>query len=308
VPLPTDTFEFFVKEFYLPLVKVKKSPTTVHSDNWRCEQLIEYFGKYKLCEISHVICVVFQEERKNRINQFDRQESNASVNRIIEVLQRIFSVAVDFEVLGKNPAAKVSMLKETPRDRIMTYEEEARIAPQLNLPTRRMLRLAVVIALNAGLRKSEILKLRKADLDFERELIIIRKAKTGNRYALMNSLVRQAIFWTVNLGALGPDDMVFGGVDWIKDTWPQVCQEAKVSNLHFHDLRATYTTRMLENGYDAFTACDATGHKDIKTTAIYAQTTSKRMREAVNSLADENLSQICLTIKNGCSDANRATA
>ena len=122
-----------------------------------------------------------------------------------------------------------------------------------------MLRLAVVIALNAGLRKSEILKLRKADLDFERELIIIRKAKTGNRYALMNSLVRQAIFWTVNLGALGPDELVLGGIDWIKDTWPQVCKEAKVSNLHFHDMRATYTTRMLENGFDAFTACDATG-------------------------------------------------
>jgi integrase len=188
------------------------------------------------------------------------------------------------------------MLKETPRDRIMTYEEEARIAPRLNLPARRMLRLAVVIALNAGLRKSEILKLRIADLDFERELIIIRKAKTGNLYALMNSLVRQAIFWTVNLSALGSDDMVFGWIDWIKDTWPQVCKEAKVSNLHFHDLRATYTTRMLENGYDAYTACDATGHKDIKTTAIYARTTSKRMREAVNSLADENLSQICLTI------------
>jgi hypothetical protein len=106
VPLTTDTFEFFVNNFYLPLVKVTKSPNSVHSDTWRCAQLIEYFGKYKLCEISHVICVAFQEDRKNRINQFDRQESNASVNRIIEVLQRIFSVAVDFEVLGKTRQRK----------------------------------------------------------------------------------------------------------------------------------------------------------------------------------------------------------
>jgi hypothetical protein len=65
---------------------------------------------------------------------------------------------------------------------------------------------------------------------------------------------------------------------------------------------------MLENGFDAFTACDATGHKDIKTTTIYARTTSKRMREAVDSLADESLSQICLTIKTGCSEASRAAA
>jgi hypothetical protein len=32
-------------------------------------------------------------------------------------------VAVDFEVLGKNPAAKISMLKETPRDRISSSAE-----------------------------------------------------------------------------------------------------------------------------------------------------------------------------------------
>ena len=217
-PLSLDRFqsdldlEFWGVRFSLPLSHKTPRPAAILHLN----QLSSFWGV--------LYCVAFQEERKNRVNQFDRQESNASVNRIIEVLQRIFSVMVDFEVLGKNPAAKVSMLKETPRDRIMTYEEEARIAPRLNLPARRMLRLAVVIALNAGLRKSEILKLRKADLDFERELIIIRKAKTGNRYALMNSLVRQAIFWTVNLSALGPDDMVFGGVDWIKDTWPQVCK------------------------------------------------------------------------------------
>ena len=34
------------------------------------------------------------------------------------------------------------------------------------------------------------------------------------------------------------------------------------------------TTRMLENGFDAFTAMDATGTANIKTTAIYARITS----------------------------------
>ncbi|MFN8000603.1 MAG: hypothetical protein U0X75_06250 [Acidobacteriota bacterium] len=59
------------------------------------------------------------------------------------------------------------------------------------------------------------------------------------------------------LNRQSPDDFIFGDVDWIKDAWPTVCREAKIENLHFHDLRATYVTRILEAGYDSFTARDA---------------------------------------------------
>lgn len=83
-----------------------------------------------------------------------------------------------------------------------------------------------------------------------------------------------------------PDDLILGGVDWIKDNWPIVCKEAKIEGLHFHELRATYVTRILEAGFDSFTARDAAGHSNVKTTGIYARPSIERVRKAVGSLSD----------------------
>ena len=69
---------------------------------------------------------------------------------------------------------------------------------------------------------------------------------------------------------------------WIKDGWPTACKEAGIKDCRFHDLRATYATRILEAGYDAFTARDAAGHRDVKTTGIYARTRIERGRRLTN--------------------------
>jgi hypothetical protein len=101
----------------------------------------------------------------------------------------------------------------------------------------------------------------------------------------MNSVVKSAL--RLAMPANGdPEDSIFGGVDWIKDAWPTICRGSKIVDLHFHDQRATSVTRILEAGYDGFTARDAAGHADIRTTGIYARPSIERVRKAVNSLSD----------------------
>lgn len=298
IPTPEDTFGYFVENFYLPFAETNKAPSTVKSEQWRCRQLIEYFGQYRLADISYALCLSFQADRKARTNQYDKKESNASVNRICEILQRILGVAIDLGILDVNPASKLASLRELPRSRVLSRQEEEALAAKISGPSRRFLRLAILLALNAGLRKGEILKLTKADIDLERNLLHVRNGKTGNRYVPLNSAARLAIETTVRLGEMSDSGLIFGGIDWIKDMFPVVCKEAGIENLHFHDLRATYTTRMLENGFDAFTAMDATGHSNIKTTAIYARISSQRLRDAVESLGDK-VSPIHRTIIQG---------
>ena len=71
-----------------------------------------------------------------------------------------------------------------------------------------------------------------------------------------------------------------------KGLTPSICREAGIEGLHFHDLRATYVTRILEAGYDSFTARDAAGHLDIRTTGIYARPSIERVMKAVDSLSE----------------------
>ncbi|MFN7931667.1 MAG: site-specific integrase [Blastocatellia bacterium] len=296
VPLASDLFSLFVNEFYLPHIETVKAASTVKSERWRAAQLVAYFGNYPLCEIDTFLCLAFQTHRRQRENQYGGADSNIAINRIVEVLQKVLQLAVDYGVITANPARGITSLRELPRDRVLTHAEETRLVERLTVsPRRRMLALAVRFALLAGLRKGEILTLAKRDLDYERGLILIRDGKTGNGSVPLNPVLKQAINETIDLAQFDFNDLIFGGVDWIKDTFPQVCQEAEIEGLHFHDLRATFVTRMLENGFDAFTVAAAARHGNIKTTAIYARTSSQHLRTAVESLgsSSQDLSRSC---------------
>lgn len=48
---------------------------------------------------------------------------------------------------------------------------------------------------------------------------------------------------------------------------------ARIEGLTWHDLRATFATRLGEAGFDAFTIAQLLGHSDIKMTAHYVRVT-----------------------------------
>jgi len=202
----------------------------------------------------------------------------------LELGSAIFTKVAEWTDYEYNPFRRVKHFREQSRKRILTVREETRLDKALNRPTRKMLRLCVLLALHAGLRKGEILNLCRRDVVFDQEWMVIRDAKTGDRIVPMNQVLKVALRQVMPVTG-DSDDLILGGVDWIKDNWPVVCKEAKIEDLHFHDLRATYMTRILEAGFDSFTARDAAGHANVKTTGIYARPSTERVRKAVDSLS-----------------------
>lgn len=58
---------------------------------------------------------------------------------------------------------------------------------------------------------------------------------------------------------------------------------ARIEGLVWHDLRATFGTRLGEASYDAFTIAALMGHSDIHTTARYVRATDRNKRAAVEA-------------------------
>lgn len=58
---------------------------------------------------------------------------------------------------------------------------------------------------------------------------------------------------------------------------------AGIEGLVWHDLRATFGTRLGEAGFDAFTIATLMGHSDIHTTARYVRATGRNKRAAVEA-------------------------
>ena len=56
-----------------------------------------------------------------------------------------------------------------------------------------------------------------------------------------------------------------------------------IDGLVWHDLRATFGTRLGEAGFDAFTIAALLGHSNVRTTQRYVRATERNKREAVQA-------------------------
>jgi integrase len=73
----------------------------------------------------------------------------------------------------------------------------------------------------------------------------------------------------------------------IKRTFVSSCKKADVEDLHFHDLRHTYASRLVRNGVDLNTVKELLGHSSIITTQRYLHSQIEQKRAAVYSLAGQ---------------------
>jgi len=55
-------------------------------------------------------------------------------------------------------------------------------------------------------------------------------------------------------------------------------------DITFHCARHTHATLLLANGVDIYTVSKLLGHKEIKTTQVYARIIDKNKKEAVNKI------------------------
>ena len=85
-------------------------------------------------------------------------------------------------------------------------------------------------------------------------------------------------------------------INEVKKAFGTALKIAGIKGLVWHDLRATFGTRLGEAGYDAFTIAALMGHSQIQTTARYVRATERNKRAAVeavmlNSEGDTNWTQ-----------------
>jgi integrase len=162
----------------------------------------------------------------------------------------------------------------------------------------------IIAALDTGMRQGEMLALRFGDIDWKRQLIVLRgittKSKRTRVVPISTTRLKAVLEW-LRLDADNdrkPDDaLVFSdeisqpigrfrtawvtavlkahGVkpEWKSYNWTALtaaCQQAfKEINLHWHDLRHEYASRLVESGVPLAQVRDLLGHASIITTERY---------------------------------------
>jgi site-specific recombinase XerD len=210
----------------------------------------------------------------------DRKLAWSTCNIVVSGLRFFYTnvLGIDSTTLDIPPRKKQKRLPE-----ILTGEELERLFNHAGTPKTRIL---LMTTYSAGLRVSEVVRLKIEDIDSGRMTIRIQQSK-GNRdrYSILSSrlLEELRLYWRM----YHPKQWLF------PSSWDQVrplsidsAQKAYYASKKkagitkgrgIHTLRHCFATHLLEAGVDPRTIQVLMGHRSIGTTMAYMQVTHKRL-------------------------------
>jgi len=229
-----------------------------------CKPLNLAFGKSFLEEINPLVITEYQRRRLQTV-------SKNTINREMAVLRKVFNLGIRWGMAKDNPVKQVDFFK-VPKGRIrfLEKEEQARFLESC----RGHLKDIVTVALRTGMRRGELLGLKKGELDFNRKMVCLSKTKTDTFREIpmipaVESILRAKAFGKAD------GDFLFTKSDGTRmhsnqSAFETALARAQIKNFRFHDLRHTYASDLVSAGVDIFTVSKLLGHSNVKTTMIYA--------------------------------------
>ncbi len=174
---------------------------------------------------------------------------------------------------------------------VLSKEEVARILSNVDNFKHKAI---LMLVYSAGLRVSEVVKLKLEDIDSKRKLIHIKGAKgRKDRYTILSEKALQVLREYCKKyqpkGWLFPGAKLGGYISTrtAQAIFEQAIQKVDIrKNVGIHSLRHSFATHLLENGVDLRYIQELLGHKSSKTTEIYTHVTNKALM-AIRSPLDE---------------------
>ncbi|OYD14748.1 recombinase XerC [candidate division WOR-3 bacterium JGI_Cruoil_03_51_56] len=142
----------------------------------------------------------------------------------------------------------------------------------------------IMLIYSAGLRVSEIVRLKIRDIDGDRKMLWVRGGKGAkNRYTLLSGIALETL--RNYYKAYRPKEWLFGGQrkgHYSRRSVEKIMEHAiKKAGIQkeasVHSLRHSFATHLLENGVDLRYIQELLGHKSSKTTEIYTHVTRKSL-------------------------------
>jgi integrase len=213
---------------------------------------------------------------------------NSSCNGTIGILKRMFTKAVEWEMVEEDVLKRIRKVKplrdDSKRLRFLSKEECQTLINYCDSH----LRPIVLTALNTGMRRGEILGLKWDEhIDLKHGFILLNKTKNGERREIpindtskstLHSLTRRLdvpVFYDPATGNPYQD---------VKKSFKTALRKAKIQDFHFHDLRYSFASLLIMAGVDITTVSRLLGHKSLSMTLRYSHLAPAHMQKAVTVL------------------------
>jgi integrase len=259
-------------------------------------QLEREFGRVKLANMTLVTIETWQARRLSeerppvvRGGEIRPPVKPATVNRTLACLKHMFTKALDWEMVTEDVFKRIKKARMTPENnrrlRYLSMEESASLLNACD----KHLKPIVVLALNTGCRRGEILGLTWDRVDLKHGFILLDDTKSGKRREIpINATVRvtlQGIVRRIDVPFVFVNPDTGGRYYDVKKSFATACRKAGIRDFHFHDLRHTFASQLVMNGVDITTVSKLLGHATLTMTLRYAHLAQDHLKSAVDVLS-----------------------
>ena len=262
-----------------------------------------HFGARRLRSITYGDLDAYRAARLKTPTRHGGQRAIASVNRELDKLRRMLNLAVQQGWLHESPFRRgkslISHADEVHRERVLSRDEETRLLAAIDAePKREHLKGIILIALDCGLRRGEILTLTWSDINLARRTVTIRafNSKTARfRIAAMTLRVYEDLMARYYAAPHEPGERVFKMKD-VKRSFSSACSQAGIEDFRLHDCRHTAITRMIRAGLPPVEVMRISGHSTMSAFYRYANLDADAVFRAAAALDNLNAAAVVASI------------
>ena len=278
------TLSDFFTDTYLPYAKV-------HKRSWQRDvqlfaRLRKAFGAVRLDLIEKRKVAVFH---ANLVKEEGLSASSADHHP--KLLRRILSMAIEYELIEKNPLAKFTLFNHDNKvEHYLTDEQLCQLMDVLRTDANRTVCNIAILLLGTGCRLNEILSAKKSDIDIENRILRIAasnsKSKRVRTVPLNDAsidIILMQIEDTKGYDYLFINHQTGKPYTTVMKVWTRLREKAGLPHLRLHDLRHSFASFLVNSGRTLYEVQQILGHSQSIVTERYAHLSTKTLQDASNS-------------------------
>ncbi|MCL2307221.1 MAG: site-specific integrase [Proteobacteria bacterium] len=275
---------------YMREVAPTKKQSTQDREVFRVRELVKFFGKYSLAAVTPDLVARFRDKR------LGEGKADSTVRLELALLSHLFTTALKEWRIGliQNPVSNIRWPSPAKgRDRRLREGEQAKLLEAAARHSNPFFQQIVTLGIETGMRRGEILGLRRGDVNLAKRIVILRDTKNGNtRTVPLTKAATQALSAALAhpIRPINCDLIFFGepGKDGVRRgyaferVWEQTKKEIGANDLHFHDLRHEAVSRMVEAGMSDQEVSTVSGHKSMQMLRRYTHLRAEDLIEKLD--------------------------
>lgn len=283
LPKATEEDNAMISELKKWMEHKRYSPSTIKTYTGAALVFIRFLKPKSVMEADNADVIKFSNEYI-LANKLSASYQNQAINAIKLFFREVLKSKIEVDEIERPRRAH-------PLPNVLSKEEvKAILQAPSNIKHKAMLSLIYA----CGLRRSELLNLKPADVDSKRGLLIIRNAK-GKKDRVAPLPDKIILLLREYYIAFKPVTWLFEGQNKGEKYTGRSLEEVLKKNIilakikkpvTLHWLRHSYATHLLEGGTDLRYIQEILGHKSSKTTEIYTHVSTKQLQKIKSPIDD----------------------